>query len=183
MSWSVLVKCIFSTYDAVAVRTNLRVVPANVDEQLVDHLPHRTDLCVDPSDHLRITALPLGKHESQSEFADLQDAVSARHGAAAAALPGLLPTTGTEACGDGLRSCLGDDNKPRVDSDAVEAVLQRLLHVRQGTVIEPQRQDAQDVLQVVAVVRQPCTLHTPLQPRYGRWETRVEAVQSRVPTS
>ena len=51
------------------------------------------------------------------------------------------------------RPYLRDDDQPGVDGDSAEAVLQRRLHVRRRAVVEPQRQDAQDVLQVVARAR------------------------------
>ena len=54
------------------------------------------------------------------------------------------------SCAAGPCPHLRDDDQPGVDGDAAEAVLQRRLHVRRSAVVEPQREDAQYVLQVVA---------------------------------
>ena len=57
---------------------------------------------------------------------------------------------------------LGDDYKPGVDGDVAEALLQGALHVGRGAVREPQRQQAQDVLQVGALRSLACTASTAL---------------------
>ena len=43
---------------------------------------------------------------------------------------------------------LGNDSKPGVDGDMQEALVQRSFHVGRAAVVEPEREQAQDVLQM-----------------------------------
>ena len=57
---------------------------------------------------------------------------------------------------------LGNDDEPGVDGDVAEAFLQGALHVGGGAVREPERQQAQDVLQVGPLRRLACRASTAL---------------------
>ena len=54
---------------------------------------------------------------------------------------------------------LRNDDKPGVDGDMAEAFLQSGFHIRGAAVVEPQRQQAQYVLQGCSRVRLTCQQH------------------------
>ena len=121
-------------------------MPPNLHQESVNHLPDSLDLGVDACYHLQIQT-----HDGSDQHSVLQFFKKC-----------------AEAClGNVTRiyvvsQHLGDDDQPRVNGDAVEAIQQGSLYICYSPMVEPERQDAPDILQIISMVGLPCEAQEPL---------------------